>query len=119
MRATVTINVNDYVLVRLTQHGMEVHRGNHERLFSGVKHVPPYKPPERDQAGWSRFQLWDLMSQFGASTYNGGELCFETEVVFDDGGDKRWPMLASVARKERDKAKDDLSRTLHPEDMGR
>ena len=68
-------NVNDYVWVRLTPLGYQIHR---EHQTSLVPHYP-YTPPETDDEGWTRFQLWGLMQIFGPKI-SWGQLPFETTI---------------------------------------
>jgi hypothetical protein len=77
-------NINDYVRVKLTPEGVEYLRQKHEnsladchkRGFPGF----PFKTPVTDKDGWSNWQLWDLMSSFGADIGPGRSLLFETEI---------------------------------------
>ena len=64
-------NVNDYVRVRLTQVGRD--------------HLARIKrpPPDEDESGWSRWQLWDLMHVFGARCFNGCSIPFETSIEIE------------------------------------
>tara|TARA_R110002096_G_C14049074_1_gene673110 strand:+ start:239 stop:460 length:222 start_codon:yes stop_codon:yes gene_type:complete len=56
----VQININDYVKLDLTEHGLKqiTRRG--------------YKP-EYDSAGMLKIQLWDLMNSLGDALFNGSE----------------------------------------------
>lgn len=74
------INTNDYVLVRLTPRGREVLRENHDKLYDGWGRSKPIYAPPAETCGWSKWQLWRLMQEFGEHTYNGAEVCFETEI---------------------------------------
>lgn len=76
-------NINDEVRVRLTDVGRAIHRKNHDDLFKawGARGVmPEYRPPKEDPGGWSTWQLWDLMHEFGRHCYNGAKIPFETEI---------------------------------------
>ena len=61
-----TMNLNDTVLVKLTDRGRELMRANHDALWANYK-VPPYefKLPKEDAEGFSRWQMWSLMQEFG------------------------------------------------------
>ena len=74
------ININDKVRVKLTPHGRELVRAQWERTFSFLPQPPPYRAPTEDFAGWSTWQLWELMSIFGPYIYHGGQLPFETTI---------------------------------------
>lgn len=76
------ININDYVWVRLAEHGKNILQQQHQDLLNSLpeaaqKIIGAYAPPpEKD--GWSRFQLWELMNCFGRHVYNGCEMPFKT-----------------------------------------
>ncbi len=70
-------NVNDYVWVKLTERGRTLYRIHWEQY-----HCTPV-PLETNAEGYSRFQLWDLMSIFGQNLYNGCEMPFETTILID------------------------------------
>lgn len=73
----IKINANDEIMVRLTDKGRRILQKNHEKLFAGLHH--PYKPPD-EVDGWSTWQLWRLMQEFGAHLHNGCDVPFETEM---------------------------------------
>lgn len=87
------VNLNDRIRVKLTARGREIHRENFDDFWRssnfGYKHQ--YKPPEEDADGWSTWQLWGFMEQFGKHMHIGfGPLLpVETEVeieTLDDSG---------------------------------
>lgn len=59
------LHLNDFVFVRLSYLGRKILREDHERLRRRVPQVGDFKLPKEDDAGYSRFQLWDLMQIFG------------------------------------------------------
>lgn len=68
-------NINHSVRIRLTEHG----RGILERQCpSMLAHL------EEDQDGWSRWQFWVLMQEFGNHVYNGCQVPFETEIDIEE-----------------------------------
>lgn len=73
-------NINDYVLVKLTDVGRKIHLE-----YSGSFHLErygiEYTAPEVDGYGYSKFQLWELMHIFGNNCYNGCDLPFETTIL--------------------------------------
>jgi len=73
---SIRININDEVRVRLTDKGRAILVNNHIRLLPHQQFVPP----EEDAGGWSTWQLWRLMQEFGESMHNGCEVPFETEI---------------------------------------
>lgn len=79
------LNVNHYVFVRLTDFGRQVERKNHEKLFAGYPPgLCPFSPKEEDPEGWSRWQLWDLMKEFGSVISMAGPVPFETTIRIDE-----------------------------------
>lgn len=76
------MNINDKVLVKLTPIGHALLAANYGKAFEGHPSLPPYKPPPADSEGWTEFQLWVLMAEFGPHLYNGriGTLFVDNEV---------------------------------------
>lgn len=74
------ININDTVKVRLTDLG----RQRVQEMDAKLKRLCPTMAGMRvikeDAGGWSEWQLWELMSEFGIFLMNGGPLYFETEI---------------------------------------
>lgn len=68
-------NINDNVRVKLTRHGRDILKSNH-----GDFHIPK----KEDADGWSSWQLWILVQEFGdpcrATEANNWELPFETDI---------------------------------------
>ncbi len=73
-------NINNYVRVKLTDRGRENHRKNHDELFAGWSEKPEYRPPVEDAEGWSKWQMWSLMADFGPHISIGMNPPFETEI---------------------------------------
>lgn len=75
-------NINSNVKVRLTTHGRAVHRIDYDKLCSSIPAMAnfDYELPTEDADGWSTWQLWCLMAEFGAHTGNGKPVCFETVI---------------------------------------
>lgn len=59
----VETNLNDYVKVKLNEHGREIHRKFWEPYCG--KNLP-YKYPEVDSEGYSKFQIHEFMLTFGS-----------------------------------------------------
>ena len=78
----VKFNINDYVWVKITPEGRKIMNDRLAKLsrFSPVS----LKPLEIsvDRSGFTKFQLWDLMSIFGEHIYNGCNVPFETDIRF-------------------------------------
>lgn len=77
-------NVNEKVRVKLTARGRELHRKNHEGFWQGSGFAPGYEPVPEDAAGWSEWQLWELMREYGPHMYNGCKVPFETTIQIPD-----------------------------------
>lgn len=74
-------NINHTVKVRLTDKGRQIHQDNFYELFGGKPNaIIPYRPPAEDKDGWSEWQLWHLMEEFGPHVGLGGLTPFETEI---------------------------------------
>lgn len=71
----ISFNINDAVLVRLTEHG--------RRILDAQKATNGYANYAEDGDGWSRWQLWVLASIFGDYLSNGCVLPFETCIRFE------------------------------------
>lgn len=75
-------NINDHVRVRLTKRGRELNRKRYDELMAKWPGKPlyDYTPPKEDEKGWSEWQLWALMEEFGRHMCIGTETPFETEI---------------------------------------
>lgn len=74
-------NVNDNVRVKLTSHGLEIHRQNFEDFKRQWPKVPyDYTPPTEDAEGWSVWQMHSLMGEFGKHMMLSGPVPFLTEI---------------------------------------
>jgi hypothetical protein len=59
---TIPFNINDYVRVKLTDHGRKVYAAD---FRTRVPEPAPFRPIKEDADGWSVLQLWSLMDVFG------------------------------------------------------
>jgi hypothetical protein len=76
-----SFNVNEYVLVRLTEHGREIIRKDDAKwgeLYPSLRGRSTL--PKEDADGWSKWQLWHLMQTFGPHVANGVQNPFETTI---------------------------------------
>lgn len=73
-------NVNEYVSVRLTDKGRAHHKADFLHWTTEAKVKLPYRPPQEDADGWSKWQLHQLMHIFGEGTGVGQDLLFETTI---------------------------------------
>lgn len=80
----VSFNANNYVYVKLTQKGLDILKKEHDDLksFYGDK-ISDFEPPTGNKDGYSKFQLWVLMSTFGGDCFNGCDAPFETTFLID------------------------------------
>ena len=76
----VTFSINDSVKVKLTKAGLDELEQRHKQLHHQVPSVGDFIPPEVDEDGYSKFQLWDLMNTLGHTCRLGGKLGFETTI---------------------------------------
>lgn len=77
-------NLNDYVRVRLTDHGRMIHREDFEQLRAQCPNgTLRYSPPKEDAEGWSRWQMWNLMYHFGNAMGPGCDLPFEIDIILE------------------------------------
>ena len=83
-------NINDKGRVRLTPFGKGILKKNHDKLYGKISaeylQQNPYVPIVENGEGWSTWQLWNLMREFGEFCVMGfNNLPFETniEVVTD------------------------------------
>jgi hypothetical protein len=71
-------NINNYVLVKLTDCGRKILDDQHNEL---KKSLPDAEPLFKlDEDGWCKIQLWELMSIFGGHLFNGCRIPFETTI---------------------------------------
>ena len=98
-----TMNLNDTVLVKLTDHGRELMRKNYEALWAWHA-VPPYefKLPKEDADGFSKWQLWSLMQEFGAHIHMGMRNPFDLTIRVQESADCYAPAPASEPKPSTD-----------------
>ncbi|WP_208952384.1 hypothetical protein [Rahnella sp. ChDrAdgB13] len=77
-----TVNINNYVKVKLNEFGLSVMKSNREELQRMAPSLPDFTPPSTDSDGYSKFQLWSLMETFGPIIHLGCELPFDSEILF-------------------------------------
>ena len=75
-------NINNCIKVRLTDKGREMHRAKYEANLHNRYLRLPYRPPTEDNDGWSKWQAWDFMSEFGDQMGMGFDLPTETNIIF-------------------------------------
>lgn len=77
------LSVNAIVKVKLTPTGKAVF----QQSCYGMQIKPELK---EDQAGYSEWQLWNLMEVFGSNTHIGIGGCFETVILIDEKDLQEW-----------------------------
>jgi len=75
----VAFNINEYVKVKLTARGLKIHKSEYTRFMPSDW---VYVKPSVDENGYSKFQMWNLMSIFGEHISMTLEPPFETEIIF-------------------------------------
>lgn len=82
MKEYIEFNLNQYVWVRLNDRGREFHKKSEDELMG---ELPSYKysPPDENDKGWSKWQLWELMQAFGGAIYHGCNPPFETTILIE------------------------------------
>lgn len=68
--SNIRVNLNDQVRVRLTEKGRNILR----------QRVQGWVPPAEDEQGWSTWQFWNLMQDFGRHMVIGFDPPFETDI---------------------------------------
>ena len=76
----ISININEIVRVKLTDRGRQIHQEIWDDLIKFAPSLGPYEPKKEDSEGWSEWQLWSLMSNFGQYCGMGCEPCFEINI---------------------------------------
>lgn len=79
----VDFNINDYVWVRLTQTGKLIHRRRYDELRREVPSLPKYRAPLPDAAGYTRWQMWELMQTFGPHISMAADPPFHLDIKFE------------------------------------
>lgn len=80
-----TLNINNYVRIKLTKFGIEKLKKNHEDLRKKFPTVGEFTPPKVDKDGFCEMQLWEVMNIFGEDLFNGSiNLPFETNIQIDE-----------------------------------
>jgi hypothetical protein len=78
------LSMNDRVFVKLTEHGRQLMLQNYTTFWAG--RVAPYKfkLPQEDEDGWSRWQLWMLMEEFGQHIHIGMRNPFDLTICLEE-----------------------------------
>jgi hypothetical protein len=75
-------NINDKVRVKLRESGRRILRRRHAELMQNLPAGSgwEYSDPKEDEDGWSEWQLWNLMQEFGPHIAMGFDPPFDTEI---------------------------------------
>lgn len=79
-------NINDYVWVKLSKRGIEVFNKHYEKTRNKYPALDRFlltlpKPPEPNEHGYCKFQMYDLFQVFGSEMFLGNNnLPFETTI---------------------------------------
>lgn len=74
------VNVNECVWVKLNDYGREILAAAHVERWKQRSTPFEFKLPGEDLDGWSKWQLWKLMQDFGPHMYLGGAMPFDSEI---------------------------------------
>jgi hypothetical protein len=80
----VSFNINSRMKARLNAEGHARHRENFDALEQSVPSMKlKYRPVKEDAGGWSEWQMWEFMREFGAHIHMGEPPPFETEIMLE------------------------------------
>lgn len=79
-------NINYNVKVRLTDHGRELLKADHDAFNEEIGGTfGEWSPVREDKDGWSTWQLWVLMEAFGGHMSCTGNNPFDLEIEILEG----------------------------------
>lgn len=80
----IDFNINYYIHVQLTDRGREIHKRRWNILMETYPGIDlEYRAPDEDKDGWSKWQAWDFMKNFGAYMGNGCKPVCSTGIKFE------------------------------------
>ena len=66
-KKTNKINLNDWIKVKLTAYGKDIHSRHFTKAIQGIPSLSKFKvDPEVDKDGFTKYQLWCFIEIFGA-----------------------------------------------------
>ena len=77
-------NLNGCVWVKLNTRGIEILEERHKELYRYHPNTPPFRLPQIDVNGYTRYQLWDLMQNFGEHICMGLPLPFAPTIELEE-----------------------------------
>ena len=78
------VNINQWVKIKLTPHGINVLAERHKELKKFAPMIKDFKMPEIDKDGYTRYQLWSVMEIFSGFVGMGVDLPFEPEIEIEE-----------------------------------
>ena len=82
----IKFNINSFVKVKLTDAGRIELKRQHDTLRSKHPTIAKYVYPIETN-GWSKWQLWSLMSKLGHLIYMGGPSMFDSNIIIVTDGE--------------------------------
>jgi hypothetical protein len=83
-----TLNVNDTVLVKLKEKGYQMLADRHNKYLGVLPNWDfrnaDYYKSKADKDGYTAFQLWSFMQDFGPYIRLGYDLPFETDIKINE-----------------------------------
>jgi hypothetical protein len=76
----VKFNLNEHVRVKLTAHGRQILRSQHEVWLKSIPKLGDFVLPKEDEDGWSEWQMWHLMETFGNHIHLGHDIPFDLDI---------------------------------------
>ncbi len=81
---TATVNINNFVKVKLNEKGLAELQAQHTELKKVFPRISyEFTPPDVDSDGYSEFQLWALMQTFGHLMRLGDDPPFDTAIKIE------------------------------------
>ena len=80
---TVEFNINNYIFVQLTDIGRAELKKKHDEMNEWTKGLLGEFSLEEDKEGWSKWQMWELMSKLGCKCGHGSRVPFYTTIKIE------------------------------------
>lgn len=103
-------NINDFIKVKLTEHGRNMHIQNYKK-YLGENYNKNFYVPKKDRQGLTKYQLWEFMNIFGEHMFNGAEQVIENNLIYFEEVHGR-----ELVAKEPVRCKDCKHRPIMPDD---
>lgn len=88
----VSININEWVKVKLTDFGMSILKQRHDELNHSIHEIGGKGfgefDPRLDEEGYRRFQMWSLIETFGPHMNQTMQSPFEDNIINISGWEK-------------------------------